>query len=497
MGRKVPTVAAPDSITHNLQVKRIKGEDVALIRQTREYELITPLFGGGTETQKADPVSVIRVPSIRGQLRFWWRAIRGGQFSSIAEMKKIEDLIWGSTETPSAVIIELKTVEEAKSTNEKHKIPFTVEKYQNRRGEDKYTVRNSPKIAPYATFPLLPDKNQRKQAGWTSAPVRIGLKFKIEIRHPETVPVKNGKEIDLNDEVSATLWAWETFGGIGARTRRGFGAIRLCSVDGKENTLLSFDALKQDVEKKFNKHFANERSFVGVPQLSRESLPKVFDLTEQVNKEIKERVRQAQGEGHQLQPIKADYIEESWKYLIKRLSEFRQQRNPGTQRNRPGRSKWPEPERIRELTGQRYNQPPNHHQPIEPKLEEFPRAAFGLPIVFQFQQASGRNPNDGNSDPRKTILQPTDHERLSSPLILRPLACADDKAIGLALILESSKKLDDLGVTLTTQEGQQQGWSATTELDDDKAKRIVKHDGSELLNGEKDVLKAFLKFLDK
>ena len=52
-----------------------------LIVQERTYKLITPLYGGGVEAGKTDSVTPIRGTEIRGQLRFWWRAMRGGQFN--------------------------------------------------------------------------------------------------------------------------------------------------------------------------------------------------------------------------------------------------------------------------------------------------------------------------------------------------------------------------------------------------------------------------------
>jgi CRISPR-associated protein Cmr1 len=67
-----------------------------MIVETREYELITPLFGGGVEPNTPDPVTTIRATEIRGHLRFWWRATRGGQFATIEELKAKEDEIWGT-----------------------------------------------------------------------------------------------------------------------------------------------------------------------------------------------------------------------------------------------------------------------------------------------------------------------------------------------------------------------------------------------------------------
>src|SRR5260221_14426829 len=68
-----------------------------VITQLREYELITPLFGGGVTPAEADPVTPVRGTEIRGHLRFWWRACYAGKFKgNLAAMKKAEDTLWGA-----------------------------------------------------------------------------------------------------------------------------------------------------------------------------------------------------------------------------------------------------------------------------------------------------------------------------------------------------------------------------------------------------------------
>ncbi|MBX3013285.1 MAG: type III-B CRISPR module RAMP protein Cmr1, partial [Caldilineaceae bacterium] len=106
MSRKIPSL--PPAID------KLTDADLGLITQTREYELITPLFGGGVEPTEADPVTVIRGTAIRGHLRFWWRACRAGDFDSITELNAREGALWGNTETSSQVITEV-TIDEGKS----------------------------------------------------------------------------------------------------------------------------------------------------------------------------------------------------------------------------------------------------------------------------------------------------------------------------------------------------------------------------------------------
>jgi CRISPR-associated protein Cmr1 len=103
MARSTPP-APPDNL--------VARKDHEMITEIREYQLITPLFGGGVEPNTPDPVTTIRATEIRGHLRFWWRATRGGQFKTIKELKEAEDIIWGAAskvgyERPSLVGIEI------------------------------------------------------------------------------------------------------------------------------------------------------------------------------------------------------------------------------------------------------------------------------------------------------------------------------------------------------------------------------------------------------
>ena len=111
-----------------------------------------------------------------------------------------------------------------------------------------------------------------------------------------------------------------------------------------------------------------------------------------------------------------------WSSLIRALQQFRQRKDDAR------RSAWPEAEAIRAITGQTLKNK-------QPGPRKFPRAAFGLPIIFHFT---------GDGEPADTTLnEVADNnevkERFASPLILRPFLCSDNRAVGLALILEGSQ----------------------------------------------------------
>jgi hypothetical protein len=89
----------------------------------------------------------------------------------------------------------------------------------------------------------------------------------------------------------------------------------------------------------------------------------------------------------------------------------RNPRPPSRPKVPAGRSRWPEPDEIRRLTGKTAGA---HAHPVV-SVPRFPRAVFGMPIVFHFSTA-------GDPDFERMELRPAEFERMASPLILRPLA---------------------------------------------------------------------------
>ena len=346
--------------------------DPSVIQQVRHYRLITPLYGGGVEPNKADPISVVRGSEVRGHLRFWWRAMRGNQNgSTTAAMLQREAEIWGiaggaGNGGPSKVIIELQNTD-----------PGMVFQAEDNRGQPIKDIGHFRSKDSYVAFPL---RNQ-------SAVLFENVCFDLVISFPRV----------YEDDVNAALWAWETFGGIGARTRRGFGALACESIDDINNPLVSQEGLEDDIDEHLKEYIVNRSFPRGVPHLKPGSNYKVVKSENSLEVD-------------------------AWRRLINNYQAFRQSR-PGGNPRHPGRSHWPEPDMIRRLTGS-HKQP--NHRPVHP-VHKFPRAKFGLPIIFQFKD---------RDDPENTTLQGLgDIDRMASPLILRPLRCADGAA-GLAIILE-------------------------------------------------------------
>ena len=172
---------------------------------------------------------------------------------------------------------------------------------------------------------------------------------------------------------------WACFGGIGARTRRGLGAVSIDSI--KPVTPEEAKALGCSL---ILLHASND-------------------------------------------PVAA------WNKSIAKLQAFRQGknigRNTGSDAKNPkklGRSFWPEADSIREIT----KKSAKGRHPVEHKATGyFPRAALGLPIIFDF------NAPPQADEPATTELKPIQSERMASPLILKPMAVGNSQYAPIALLL--------------------------------------------------------------
>lgn len=376
---------------------RRTNEDLELKQETRRYRFLTYVMGGGVKVEGhnkyPDERTPIRAASIRGQLRFWWRACNPQNCKTIEELHKKEAEIWGSAERPSSVVV--KVVKQVPTPT-----PYPVYHYKPTR--DKKTGQMVPRLRSiekgdplaYGAFPLQPVSEAQNQ----TPPAEPGAlhdykkhEFELVLRYSETAA----------QDVDWALWAWEAFGGLGARTRRGFGAIERADKDPK--------TVEENLEKL--KILESKSLIDGVPSLAGARL----EVTAQDFPN----------------PLKA------WEHCLQTLQSLRQ--GTGVGRNPPspgsqspaGRSRWPEPEEIRRLTDQRSSK----HQKLPKQVQRFPRAAFGLPIIFQFQGGATKLA-DPSKDPLKTELKPVNADRMASPLILRPIRDGQEYR-ALALILRA------------------------------------------------------------
>lgn len=401
-----------------------------------EYDisLITPLFGGGVHAGEVDPTMPIRASSVRGHLRFWWRATRGARYTTVGELKEREGEIWGTTDIPSIVTINIEPINYLKKLENSHKNKIkqlnTDHKSFSFYWNSRFNLSN--KILSYIFFPFrgkegysVKLENKTEVNALNSESVdenRIRFKLIINIPSPEELkkhnencntkrakkghPLIKTDDYEIGEHIEAAVWAWVNFGGIGARTRRGCGAL-FCKNLAPWGNLITTEWYNKNIHK-YGITLSSEREWP--------TLPKSFFIS------------------------KNSYLTfiESWEKSIQVMKDFRQGvstnylrlgRDRGIDKIY-GRSRWPEPESIRNLIVEQRNlkkrplkcmENPNlnYWHKIDPDItiRSFPRAEFGMPIIFEIK----------NEDIKPTIKPSNNQNRMASPIILKPILCEDSQ----------------------------------------------------------------------
>jgi len=385
--------------------------------ESYECQLVTPMYGGGVLAGETDQAMPIRASAIRGHLRFWWRIACVPD--NPEKLRSAEEAIWGGIGDHGAKASKVSVYVDCP----KNRLETISTKRLNGRGV-KYLLG----VAEHTSC------------------LNSGFRFTLSIRYPDAI----------KEDVETALRWWASFGGIGGRTRRGFGAIKIAGID----------------------------------SISTQDMPDSMTLSF---------VSSASGKKY------FESAEKAWEAAAFSLYKFRQGegigRNQGNQDKRPGRSYWPEPDQLRRMIKKHKI----NHEPEHPAGNAFPRAAFGMPIIFDFNDKTQK-------EPPKMTLTPQSKERMASPLIIRPYTDGD-RWCAIALLLPSWQRAlsADLDLSLTSQQDEEayqkklsaalakespQNWPPSEHERDELAKRIPPMNDNGRLRAN-DPLHAFLDFFEK
>ncbi|WP_428268695.1 type III-B CRISPR module RAMP protein Cmr1 [Haliangium sp.] len=368
----------------------------------------TPLLGGGVRTREVDSVTPIRTASIRGHLRFWWRALHVHEVADGRELAAREAALWGAMgqggSEPQRSAVEVWVTEVEPSGVDSNDITF----------RDK------------GAYALWPAREERRNRRAPAKRWRSGLRFHLHVRAPH----------DALSEIERAVRAWLLFGGLGGRTRRGVGSLGLVAAS------LPADA---------------QRAWLPT-RLSASELTRLLGpiaLTGPDHGDIPE-PRETPGlHGASLLYGKTQKDgDTAWYDALGWLRDFRQKapRNtrspdeyarrappPEATNKRPGRSNWPEADKVRILNGANTNWA--HEIRYPDSTPAWPRAGFGLPIVGQFQskdRSDCRYEQPGeppNFELRWRDCDKNERTRLGSPLIVKAVALTDGEFVPVALWL--------------------------------------------------------------
>ncbi len=173
-------------------MKRLRSLEV-------ELEAVTPLWIGGAAAQ-----AELRPPSVRGCLRFWFRALAGGLLGELLEnVWQAESAVYGNTQRTSSVAVLLSGQ------------PRTV-----------VTVAGESDKLPGISYMFWSVFQQRRDA------IAVGERFRLILRcrpyplPPVEVAGRRLTKVESFALAAASLWLLLRLGGVGARVRRGAGGMR-------------------------------------------------------------------------------------------------------------------------------------------------------------------------------------------------------------------------------------------------------------------------------
>lgn len=172
-----------------------------------EIETITPMFLAGADGKTAE----LRPASLKGLLRYWWRALQSE--SNLDELRKKEARIFGSSEEGiggSSFSIRVAYNNELKRSTAdfpKHTITVTSKS----RGKS-FPIN----ILEYLAYgPCTYDKAKKRNV-IVREYIQHGMKFTILI---------NFFKEDYISEILQAIYVFELFGGLGSKSRNGFGSF--------------------------------------------------------------------------------------------------------------------------------------------------------------------------------------------------------------------------------------------------------------------------------
>lgn len=209
-------------------------------RQTYDVEVVTPMFLGAADPKEAE----LRAASIKGMLRFWWRATCGIDTSKDLEaMKNVENDIFGSTDKKSSFSISVKTKD-----NCDVKIKTEFDEYKNSRAaHSTYLVEGhnnlKPYILDYLSYGTYEYKKEQHKNIYNKKHIEPDFKFSI---------IFNFYNKEYIAEITKSFQYLLSFGGIGAKNRNGFGSIysdKIEYINAKNlsnSDLKSFSALSKE-----------------------------------------------------------------------------------------------------------------------------------------------------------------------------------------------------------------------------------------------------------
>lgn len=205
-----------------------------------EYRVVTPLFAGGAEQEAA---AELRAPAFKGVLRFWYRAVALPFYNGDwQEVKKSEKMLFGSTDGQSSFMLKLNMLDPP--------------------GEqvDDGTRWDSQGSA-YLGYGVIKRKGRQDEV------IRPYLKEGFRFMATLVMPGLRGKKVDI-EGLKKALIALGLCGGLGSRSRKGFGSLALESLVENDKEIWRAPGDASELQARIKEMFQGTRPCDAEPEYS-------------------------------------------------------------------------------------------------------------------------------------------------------------------------------------------------------------------------------------
>jgi CRISPR-associated protein Cmr6 len=175
--------------------------------------LLTPAFFAGA-LQEVDDCN-LRPATMRGLLRWWWRTLHAGHLTA-RELLRLERLIWGGVagttegDAPSALSISVEPMGTASAVH------YRKQEVANAHGLKKPDRQKATLGIAYISYGM--DEKDRSRYYLPE-----GSGWRLTILAKPAGPISGQQVLD---QARAALWLLTNFGGVGSKSRKGFGCLQ-------------------------------------------------------------------------------------------------------------------------------------------------------------------------------------------------------------------------------------------------------------------------------
>lgn len=205
--------------------------------------LESPAFLAGAEQGERD--CELRPATLRGMLRKWWRTMHSG-YVETATLAKLEALLWGDVNGGNGAITTHLVASPDNPRPQRYNRDQIIQQQRIPRPENRRTSIG----LVYGSYGMDDGRNHR----WY---LPVGAKWTVTFT-VKALPGWQVKERGLGDieipldivqrQAQAALWLLASFGGVGSKSRHGFGSLSLASMDEPPDPSITSTAVPEPME---------------------------------------------------------------------------------------------------------------------------------------------------------------------------------------------------------------------------------------------------------